>query len=295
MSFDPVNKLRRHFKRAAAVALLAVAPLAMTGCHDDSKDQKAAPPAATATAKQNGPIVEDLCLYGCPTGAPSGDRIIRRPIYTLANNGDRKFADWVAYEITAESIGPTQKRVWHRDPELPANETLAPKDYKGAREALRIDRGHQAPLASFTGTQFWDLADYLSNITPQAIDLNEGPWEGLEKGERHIAQSPTTVYSITGPLYESQMPKLPNYHEPHEIPSGYWKIVAIVQDKEVKTAAFIMLQTASRDENFCNDEVTIRVVENRSHLKFFPKMAPAEREQLETKPGKLSPLLKCGR
>jgi endonuclease G len=292
MTFDP-KKLSKHFKRAAAVALLAVAAAGLTGCGD--KDQKKDAPAATATANQGGVIVEDLCLYGCPTGAPSGDRIIKRPIYTLANNGDRKFADWVAYQVTAESIGGTEKRVWQTDPDLPAGETLTPRDYNGARAALQVDRGHQAPLASLTGTPYWAMANYLSNITPQATDLNEGPWEHLESGERSVAKSPTTVYSLTGPLYETQMPKLPHTNKDHEIPSGYWKIVAIVKDGHVQTAAFIMLQTAPRTEDFCNDEVTIRTVENRAHLKFFPKMNAAEREELETKPGKLSPVLKCGR
>ena len=287
------RKLSREFRRVAAIALLAVAPLAMTGCHEDSKDQKAAPPAATATVKQNGPIVEDLCLYGCPEGTPSGDRIIRRSIYTLANNPDTKFADWVAYQITPQTIGPTQKREWHRDPDLPKNESLSPSDYKGVREALRMERGHQAPLSALTGTKDWWHADDMSNITPQALDLNEGPWENLECSEMSLTRDVPVVYSITGPLYESKMPELPNSKRPHTIPSGYWKVVAVVQNNEVKAAGFIMLQTASRDEDFHNDEVAIRVIENRAHKKFFPKMDPAEREQLVARPGKLGAQLKC--
>lgn len=293
------NRLSKEFRRVAAVALLATAPLALVGCNDHSKDarkQDTATAVATAQPAHTPLTVEDLCLYGCPTGAPADDTLIRRSIYTLDNNPHTKFADWVAYEVTSQTIGTTKQRVWHRDPDLPADETLSPKDYKGIRAAMRMDRGHQAPLASLTGTADWQMADDLSNITPQSIDLNEGPWERLENGERKIAQQDAlTVYSVTGPLYERTMPTLPNAHLNETTPSGYWKIVAVVKGNEVDVAAFIMDQSSGREDDFCEKAVTVRMVESHAHLKFFPKMNEAEREQLETKPGKLLPMLNCGR
>src|SRR3990167_3884724 len=129
------------------------------------------------------------CLHGCPTGAPASNDLIVREIYTLSSNDSTHLADWVAYRITPETIGPTNTRTWRADPWLDDSETLEPEDYTRAPAELGIDRGHQAPLATFTGTSSWRDTNYLSNITPQSSDLNQGPWLALENAERELVRS----------------------------------------------------------------------------------------------------------
>ena len=68
------------------------------------------------------------CLEGCPAGAPANNDIVVREIYILSNDGTTKFATWVAYEITRDTIGPTKPRGWKRDPLLPKSETLESPD-----------------------------------------------------------------------------------------------------------------------------------------------------------------------
>ncbi len=53
-------------------------------------------------------IQSDHCLHGCPSGSPATNKVIIREIYILSANGTTKFADWVAYKVTAETIGPSQ-------------------------------------------------------------------------------------------------------------------------------------------------------------------------------------------
>jgi len=122
------------------------------------------------------------CLMGCPTGAAASNDLIVREIYALSSNDTTKFADWVAYRVTKETMGTSQdlNRTWRADPMLEDDETLEPNDYTDAFGELDTDRGHQAPLASFAGTVFWRTTNYLSNITPQKSDLNQGPWVNLE-------------------------------------------------------------------------------------------------------------------
>jgi endonuclease G len=124
------------------------------------------------------------CLYGCPEGGPDTNDLVIREIYILNSNDKTKFADWVAYRITSDTIGRTKQRQWLKDPLLADNETLSPSDYDGANEKLSVDRGHQATLTSFTGTQYWKDTNILSNITPQKAELNQGPWERLERATR---------------------------------------------------------------------------------------------------------------
>jgi endonuclease G len=231
------------------------------------------------------PAATDNCLFGCPTGTPPADVVVRHHVYTLANNGTTKFADWVAYTVSRDAIGSGGDRKWKADPALPDAETLEPEDYRSASVAQGYDRGHQAPLASFGGTDFAAETNYLSNITPQKAALNQGVWARLEDAERKLAKTPPypIVYVITGPLYERDMPGLPNADEPHRVPSGYWKVVALADGR---AAAFIFDQMTPRAGSFCDHLVTIVAIETQSKLDIMPEGGGRQ-------PVELAPALGC--
>jgi len=223
------------------------------------------------------------CYASCPSGAPDYDDIVVREIYTLASNDLTKLADWVAYRITPSTISGTQDRVWKTDPWLSDSETLEPGDYDGANGALETDRGHQAPLASFTGTVFWSDTNILSNITPQKSDLNQGAWVRLENKEREIVQAEqTALYVLTGPLFELMEPPLPGADERHRVPSAYWKVL-VTQDG--RATAFIMPQNTPRDADICALRVTINEVELRSRLFLYPDRDIAQFGSLDAELG----------
>ncbi|USU03886.1 DNA/RNA non-specific endonuclease [Sphingomonadaceae bacterium OTU29LAMAA1] len=208
------------------------------------------------------------CLYGCPVGAPANDDVIVREIYTLASNPTTKVADWVAYRVTPDSIGPSQERVWSADPWLAPDETLPPEAYGGASAELRVDRGHQAPLAAFSGTPFWLETDVLSNITPQASALNQGSWQRLEARETALAMSASTaVYVLTGPLFERLMAPLPAGPALHRVPSGYWKVVATADGR---ATAFVFDQQTPRNAEYCSMRAPLPEVVLRTRLTLFP-------------------------
>lgn len=236
-----------------------------------------APQAATAA-----PASSSFCLYACPEGAPASDTVVVHHIYALANNPKTKFADWVAYKISSRTMGSNCSRNWKKDPDL-ASGTLKPTDYTGIRAAIDSDRGHQAPLASLCGSQYWYEANYLSNITPQKSDLNEGPWKNLEDSERALVTEGTTrtVYSLTGTLYEHAMDPLPRASVTHTVPSGYWKIVAVETPDGLDAVAFVMPQETPRDGDFCETRTTIRDVEKKTGLRFFLDLNATDRNQLE--------------
>lgn len=155
------------------------------------------------------PQLIDNCAVGCPAG---GDAItLYRQAYTLNNNGSTKFANWVAYKITKASPASGRPRNWKTDPDVPAGETLNPVDYNGASVALKMDRGHQANLASLGGVSDWQTLNYLTNITPQKADLNQGAWARLEDQERSLSKAADVdvVYVATGPLYERRIARCP--------------------------------------------------------------------------------------
>lgn len=134
---------------------------------------------------------------------------------------------------------------------------------------LGVDRGHQAPLAGLGGASDWQSLNYLSNITPQKADLNQGPWVRLEAKERELANRSdvTAVYSVTGPLFERHIATLPAAPSV-EIPSAYWKIIFIgVSPDKGQYVAFLMDQTTPKSANFCDYQVTVDLIESKTNPK----------------------------
>ncbi|MFC3053275.1 DNA/RNA non-specific endonuclease [Kordiimonas pumila] len=212
------------------------------------------------------------CLKGCPTGTPQSNDLIVREIFALSSNDTTKFADWVAYRVTSETIGTSKSlnRDWEADPLLDDAETLEPDDYKSAFGDLKTDRGHQAPLASFAGTVFWRSTNILSNITPQKSDLNQGAWVALESAVRDVAYKRKEIYVVTGPLYdpnENQM-TLPKADETHTVPTGYFKVVAT---EAGAMTAFVFDQDTDRNANYCDHIKPLSDVETLSGLDIFPE------------------------
>lgn len=208
------------------------------------------------------------CLSACPVGAPENVDVIVREIYTLSADPLTKLAVWVAYRVTPKSVGKSKSRSWSEDPWLAPDETLQEADYAGANEAIGVDRGHQAPLAAFSGTPFWPDTNKLSNITPQSSTLNQASWQRLEARETRLAQSEKlAVYVLTGPLLERMMPPLPGADERHRVPSGYWKVIAT---PDGRMTGFIFDQATLRDANYCDMRRPLDEVELRARLRLFP-------------------------
>lgn len=216
------------------------------------------------------------CLLGCPMGGPDTNDLLFRHAYTMSSNDATKFADWVAYVVDTTSVRPVFQtgRNWQPDNWLDPEETLEEDDYRGANATLSTDRGHQAPLASFRGTTWWSETNYLSNITPQRSALNQGPWVKLENEERTLAEEGNTVYVLTGPLYERDMPPLPEADEPHRVPSGFWKVITVVSPVGPATLlehrAYIMDQDAARGSEPESMRVSVEDIERRSGFDLFP-------------------------
>ncbi len=229
-------------------------------------------------------------IYGYPLGAPMSNDLIIRDLYALSCNDERKFADWVCYSLTThETKGDLDlERKWRIEPWLDPNETLeaAPStqdDYREANRIVSYDRGHQAPLASFKGSRFASQVNYYSNITPQRSDLNQGPWKRLESKVRELVSKYGSAWIMTGPLYESLMPPLPNCDEPHVVPSGYWKIIIVHDAGTLRVAAFIMNQDTPRTANVVDYLITIDAVEQRTGLNFFWKLPDDREDALESR------------
>ena len=223
--------------------------------------------ARLSSSELEGASKKQHCLDACPE-VKKGNRLVVHDIYSLSNNPDTKFADWAAYKVTPESLGAGSEgvRAWQADPTLPETETLEPPDYAGAFEELEVDRGHQVPLASFLGTQFWKETNYLSNITPQKSALNQGPWKRLETAERNLTKKFDAVWVLTGPVYEASEPTLPHADEEHRVPSAYWKVITLMDGDRRITGGFYFEQDTDREADICQHVMSLKNIQKYSKL-----------------------------
>jgi len=277
--------MHHRIARFALAAALMAAPGALLAQQQPHEAAEAAPAEAVVLSPEAAAAAETAartaraeihtfhCLHGCPSGTASTNDLVVREIYSLSSNDLTKFADWVAYRVTKAALGSNDNRDFKPDPWLGADETIEEADYAGANAALKTDRGHQAPLASFTATPFWKDSNYFSNITPQKADLNQGSWVRLENAERTLARSDAAlvVYVLTGPLYERAIGTLPGADEPHRLPSGYWKVIAVESGGRTRASSFIFEQETPKNANHCTMRKPIAEIEKRALLVLFPR------------------------
>lgn len=237
------------------------------------------------------------CLLGCPTEAPATNQEINRSIYILSNNPETKFADWVAYRVNPAFFTEPQTRGgFATDPDLLSNDTITKKEYDDANVAMGVDRGHQAPFATFKNAPDSKQTNFLSNVTPQFTKLNQGAWKELEAAVRKLARDNPTgaVFVMTGPLYEWPMAKLPDTDKDHQVPSAYWKIVAMqAASQQITVAGFYFYQDTPKRANYCDHMRPIRFIEQKSGLNFFSDMTGALEDQFETSQPTLVAKLGC--
>ena len=230
------------------------------------------PNTKTKSVAKNEPSKNEICfLNRCPTGAPKNNFLVNHHIYILSSNRKTKFADWVAYVVSKSNLnGPPRSRIWKKDPFIPSAYTFLPEDYQQAAKACDYDRGHQAPLSSFSNSPYWERTNYLSNITPQKASLNRGAWLKLEKAVRRLASDGSIIYVVTGPIYQQDvrmctLPKKTNV----VIPTDYFKVIFKPTSKGVSYAAFIMSQNTKMDASMCQYAVTLKKVREMTKLKFL--------------------------
>ena len=162
---------------------------------------------------------------------------------------------------------------------------------------MAVDRGHQAPLAGLGASADWQALNYLSNITPQASDLNQGAWARLEDKERALAErrDVAAVWSVTGPLFERHIATLPAAPEV-ELPSGYWKIIFIGSSPDKgEYAAFLLDQATPKSASFCDYQVTVEEIERRTHptLSFWSALPAGIARRLKSRKGTLAKEMGC--
>ena len=238
------------------------------------------------------------CLHGCLVGAPATNDVVVRPIYVLSSNDATKFADWAAYRVTRETIGPTDERRWRTEPGAGGGGDAGARGLR--RRARGAGDGPGAPGAA--GELHGDAA-----LGDDELPLERhAAAERAEPGSMGVAGArgagPCVVDGRRGRVRRGRSAlraadaAAAGADEPHVVPSGYWKVVSVAREGGVRAAGFVFDQDTPREARHCDQRhrTTVREIERRTGLDFFHGLAQARQDIIETAPPTLLSELGCG-
>ncbi|MBL7983181.1 MAG: DNA/RNA non-specific endonuclease [Flavobacteriales bacterium] len=186
--------LLQRYPLRVALAWVWAGALVLGGC----APEEVVPPALP-------PVVEEVPLHltlGNPSGATADvlqpdNYLISKHQYALAYNNARGTATWVSWHLNADWLGNAPRcDCFLPDPELPPGFfTAYTWDYSGTG----FDRGHLCPSADRDLNDADNAATFLlTNIMPQAPQLNQGIWAELEDYARALVLQGNELYIVAG-------------------------------------------------------------------------------------------------
>lgn len=148
------------------------------------------------------PPDNDHILLGNPTNAQTnagnGNNYLKDNIYyKISYSSSRGIPVWVSWHLQSSDLGSTQRQDDFRPDVLPAA-WYSVTD--GSYSNSGFDRGHNVPSADRTSSIPANSSTFLmTNIIPQAPNLNQGPWEGLEDYIRNtLVGTANEAYLVMG-------------------------------------------------------------------------------------------------
>ncbi|MCM1029543.1 MAG: DNA/RNA non-specific endonuclease [Pseudoflavonifractor sp.] len=156
--------------------------------------------------------------------------------FSMSFNPKMHIPNWVAWELAADETNGSVPRYksFVEDPSVAGCAELYDYSYSG------YDRGHMAPAADMKwDSQAMKESFMLTNMCPQAKELNTGAWRTLEERCRLWARRDSAIIIIAGPVLNPP---------PHEyigdnrvaVPKSFFKVVLAPYARPMRAIAFIM-------------------------------------------------------
>lgn len=144
-------------------------------------------------------------LFGNPSEAKADlntpeNYLLEKSEYIVSYNNTTLIPNWVAWHLSKEDLGDAARgNKFKADQSLPEQwYKVTAQDYQFS--AYGFDRGHVCPSADRTATQTSnDVTFLMTNMIPQAPDLNRIVWMHLENYERELVNQGNEVYIFAGP------------------------------------------------------------------------------------------------
>jgi endonuclease G len=253
-------------------------------------------PAAQVTGVSTGPV--NLAL-GNPSNATAelsnrNNYLMTKEYYTLSYNDSTGTPNWVSWRVTKVDLGNApRKQLFDSDATLPPGfKKVAHKDYSGSG----FDRGHMCPKADRDVTPDASNATFvMTNIIPQAPNVNEKAWAELEAYCRSLAtRGRSTLYIVAGPTGQggtgANGPTRTIANGKVVVPAACWKVIVVAGEDGAVTAASRVIAVIMPNDNAAvtNDDwtpyrTTAAEIETRTSLRFFTALPSPVADALRAK------------
>lgn len=201
--------------------------------------------------------------------------VVNHSAYSLGYSEAHEQACWVQHRLTRAQLGGVRfERTddFRADPLVPSG-SAPPTAYKGSG----YDRGHLAPAADFAwSATAMSESFFMSNMSPQVPALNRGIWARLEDAVRDWAREADTLWVISGPVLEPNLPELPSGVA---IPRAFWKVV--YDPTPVPTCAAFLMPQAGYSGSYWDFAVSVDAIEARSGIDLLHGLPDEVEDALE--------------
>lgn len=155
---------------------------------------------------------------------PSGttEELLKYTGMDISFNPSTHQPNWVAWELLgSETEGPTEREPGF-SPDPAVDGCATPQDYRHTG----FDRGHMAPAGDMKWhPQAMRESFYMTNISPQAGDLNRGAWKKLEEKCRVRAVADSALIIVCGPIFDTGQPSARIGATGVAVPSRFFKVI----------------------------------------------------------------------
>jgi endonuclease G len=254
-------------------------------------------------------------LLGNPSGAtpdPANreNYLMVKPYYALAYNNTKGTANWVSWRVQRSDLGDApRKRVFDPDDTLPRGFVrITHRDYSGSG----FDRGHLCPHGDRSANQEMSFATFvMTNIIPQAPDVNQKAWAYLEDYCRDLVKQRNHVYIVAGPAGKGGRGTAGRAEKiaggKVTVPAECWKVVVVVPEAggeddlaKIGTGTRVIAVVMPNDNqairpDWSSYRTTPADVESRTGYRFFDRLPPVTAEALRQKTDRVRIPLPAGR
>lgn len=213
-----------------------------------------------------------------------GISVLVREGFVIGYSDMFKAPIWVSVHWTRDDFKKSQealdvKRRFEPDMELPeyarATNRYAHSGYQRGHMARNKDNLAWGEDNTLKG-------DLMSNIVPQTANLNEKVWANLENAARNIVTNDDypEIWVISGAVYDGLKP-IATVANGVGVPSSTYKIISWFDfNGKFYAQGFVMSQDATdiRSERYI---VSIRSIEERVGINFFPGLPKEDRQRVE--------------
>ena len=203
-----------------------------------------------------------------PVGKSSD--VVHHSYYSIGYNTKKEIPDWVAYELTKESLKiknvPRAKRF------IVDNEVKGKSAKHGDYINSGYTRGHMAPAGDMAFSEkAMRESFYMSNMAPQLRNFNGGIWRELEENVRDWTYDNDVLYVVSGPIFDDEKYEKIGGSTKVAVPDAFFKAILDLEGRSEKGIGFIIPHDTQVD-HLREFAVSIDEIEKQTGLDLYSKL-----------------------